>query len=168
MGSNEVDGMSLTPLPSSLQARARMRASKQRDTAIEISLRSELHARKLRFRLHHRLQGFRGAIDIAFPRSKVAVFVDGCFWHLCPQHKTIPKANRDWWLKKLNANRTRDRRITRSLIKSGWVVFRVWEHENMRQVAKRIEPLIRSRAIPISSGTKRHPAHEESATNACR
>jgi DNA mismatch endonuclease, patch repair protein len=145
------------PKPSSAQAEVRMRASKQRDTAIEIALRSELHARNLRFRLHHKLPELRGAIDIAFPRSRVAIFVDGCFWHFCPVHKTIPKANREWWLNKLKTNRARDQKISRRLIKSGWIVFRVWEHENMRQVAKRIEPLVRSRSASLASRTTRHP-----------
>jgi DNA mismatch endonuclease (patch repair protein) len=126
------------PPPSSLQAQVRMRNTKQRDTVIEKSLRSELHGRKLRFRLHHRLPGFRSIIDIAFPTAKVAVFVDGCFWHSCPKHKTIPKANRRWWSEKLRSNRIRDRKTSRLLLKSGWVVLRVWEHEATARMSDRI------------------------------
>lgn len=137
------------PPPSSLKAQIRMQNTKQRDTAIEKSLRSELHGRKLRFRLHRRLPGFRSIIDIAFPRAKVAIFVDGCFWHSCPKHKTIPKANRRWWSEKLRANRIRDLKTSRLLLKSGWIVVRVWEHEDMNQVAGRIERLLRSKTAAI-------------------
>jgi DNA mismatch endonuclease (patch repair protein) len=84
-------------------------------------------------------------VDIAFTRRKVAVFVDGCFWHRCPVHGTIPGANRDWWIRKLAANEQRDRDTDAELNGIGWVVVRVWEHESSQEAAERIEALIGAR-----------------------
>lgn len=98
-----------------------------KDSAAERFLRSALHAEGLRFRLHRRTA--RIAVDIVFPRPKVAVFVDGCFWHGCPEHKTFPKTNQNYWLPKLKENKERDIQQTAQLRAAGWRVFRVWEHE---------------------------------------
>jgi DNA mismatch endonuclease (patch repair protein) len=76
-----------------------------------------------------------GKPDFIFPRMKVAIFVDGCFWHGCPKHSTLPKNNREFWQKKLGANKVRDKLVGRELRKNGWVVIRIWEHE-LRQRAK--------------------------------
>ncbi len=77
-------------------------------------------------------------MDLAFTRARVAVFVDGCFWHGCPEHGTSPRLNSDWWRQKLDANRARDEDTNRVLGALGWVVIRVWEHENPEVAALRI------------------------------
>lgn len=100
---------------------------RSKDSAAERSLRSALHARGLRFRLHRRVHGV--IVDIVFPSSAVLVFVDGCFWHGCPLHATFPKTNKEYWLPKLQENRSRDKRQSGRLRKAGWKVIRVWEHE---------------------------------------
>lgn len=82
---------------------------------------------------------------MVFGPSKVAVFVDGCFWHGCPEHGTQPKNNADFWRDKIAANRSRDANTTASLIEAGWVVIRVWEHEDMATVARRIEGVVLAR-----------------------
>lgn len=81
-----------------------------------------------------------GKPDFIFPKKKIAVFVDGCFWHCCKKHSTIPRNNHDFWLNKLNANKTRDKLVNRELRKKGWMVIRIWEHElkEKEKVAKRV------------------------------
>jgi DNA mismatch endonuclease (patch repair protein) len=115
-----------------------MKRVKQKNSGAELALRSALHAEGLRFRIHRRVE--RVAVDIAFIGSKVAVFVDGCFWHGCPTHATYPKSNTSYWLPKLEENKERDRRQTTRLKQAGWTVIRVWEHdcwpENRRVVAR--------------------------------
>ena len=99
-----------------------MAPQKRQDTKPEVVLRKRLHARGYRFRVAYPVPGMpRRTIDIAFPRRRVAVFVDGCFWHACPTHGVKPKNNKDWWADKLAGNRARD---------LGWTVVRVWEHES--------------------------------------
>jgi DNA mismatch endonuclease (patch repair protein) len=97
-----------------------------KNSVAEVSLRSALHAKGLRFRLHRRIEGI--AVDIVILGSKVA-FVDGCFWHGCPTHATFPKTNQAYWLPKLAENQERDRRQTARLEMAGWMVIRIWEHE---------------------------------------
>ncbi|MCL4508638.1 MAG: very short patch repair endonuclease [Chloroflexi bacterium] len=93
----------------------------------ERTLRSALHAEGLRFRLHRRIEGV--TVDVVFPGPKVGIFVDGCFWHGCPEHATFPKSNTDYWLPKLAENKERDRRQSDHLRAAGWTVIRVWEHD---------------------------------------
>ena len=87
----------------------------------------------------HRITGWRrnwplfGKPDFAFPKLKLAVFVDGCFWHGCPLHATQPKTNATFWRKKISTNRTRDRLVTRTLRARGWRVLRIWQHELSRK-----------------------------------
>lgn len=100
---------------------------KAKNSSAEMNLRSALHARGLRYRLHRRVEGV--SVDILFPGPKVAVFVDGCFWHNCPRHGTTPKTNREYWLPKLEENRRRDERQNDTLRQAGWHVIRVWEHD---------------------------------------
>ena len=76
-----------------------------------------------------RNQAVFGKPDFVFPKQKIALFVDGCFWHGCPKHSNMPQNNREFWQKKLQGNKERDKRVTRELRKLGWVVVRVWEHE---------------------------------------
>jgi DNA mismatch endonuclease, patch repair protein len=115
-----------------------MRRVKQKNSGAEVALRSALHAEGLRFRLHRRVENI--AVDIVFPRAKVAVLVDGCFWHGCPAHASYPKSNTSYWLPKLKENKERDRRQTARLEQAGWSVVRVWEHDcrpvNRRVVAR--------------------------------
>ena len=92
--------------------------------------------------------------DIVFVSSRLAVFVDGCFWHRCPEHATQPKANKQWWTNKLQDNVERDRRHDSALRKAGWSVLRVWEHEDPHEAAAKISLLIRgSRTeVPVKGG----------------
>jgi DNA mismatch endonuclease (patch repair protein) len=116
------------------------------NTAPEVALRSELHRRGLRFRLHVAVPGDRRRkIDIVFGSTKVAVFVDGCFWHSCPEHGTMPKANEEFWRRKLAGNHIRDRETDARLRALGWDVVRVWEHEEISSAADRVEAVVRTR-----------------------
>jgi len=104
-----------------------------------MALRSELHRLGLRFRVHRRpVPGFRATADIVFGPTKVAVFVDGCFWHRCPIHAIPPRANSEWWAAKLQANVDRDRDTDARLKEEGWLVMRVWEHESPSVAAAEI------------------------------
>ncbi len=116
------------PLPPDAQTRRRMAGQRRRDTMPERALRSALHRRGLRFRVDYRAAGARTRIDIAFTAQRLAVFVDGCFWHGCPSHFTEPKSNTSWWLEKIEANRRRDRHSNARLEAAGWRVLRIWEH----------------------------------------
>jgi DNA mismatch endonuclease (patch repair protein) len=115
-----------------------MRANRRRDTKPEIAVRRALHACGLRFRVDYPLLPRRRA-DIAFPRQQVAVFIDGCFWHACPEHGTTSKANAAYWSDKLAANERRDRDTDERLAAAGWRVLRFWEHESVDAVVDRIE-----------------------------
>ncbi|MBF6051084.1 DNA mismatch repair protein Vsr [Streptomyces eurocidicus] len=107
-----------------------------RDTTPEMAVRRLLYKAGHRYRLQRKVPGMpRRSIDIAFPGIKVAVFLDGCFWHGCPQHATSPKANADWWRQKLDRNVARDQETTEQLIEAGWTVLRFWEHEAPTTVA---------------------------------
>ena len=117
-------------------ARTSARLSKQRtrDTAPEVALRRELHRRGRRFFVDRApLTGLRRRADLVFPTQRVAVYVDGCFWHRCPVHGTYPKNNAQWWADKLAANVARDRDTDVRLADHGWQVVRVWEHETVEK-----------------------------------
>jgi DNA mismatch endonuclease (patch repair protein) len=117
------------PPASSPSALRRMQAARQRDTAPELAARSELHRRGLRFYVNRApLPSLQRRADIVFPRRRLAVYIDGCFWHGCPEHGTWPKANAEWWRTKIEANRARDRDTDRRLKEAGWTVVRGWEH----------------------------------------
>jgi DNA mismatch endonuclease (patch repair protein) len=102
----------------------------------------------------HRITGWRrhqahfGKPDFAFPRLRVAVFVDGCFWHGCPKHSTMPRSNRPFWAKKLAANKARDRLVSRTLRRDGWRVVRIWEHD----LAKRADACISKIKAALGAG----------------
>lgn len=96
----------------------------------------------------------RRTIDIAFPGPRVAVFLDGCFWHSCPRHATSPKANSDWWVQKLEKNVRRDKETTERLQELGWRVLRFWEHEDPRDVAATVTGEVEARRQP--AGHQRH------------
>jgi DNA mismatch endonuclease (patch repair protein) len=108
-----------------------------------MAVRRELHARGWRFRLGIQVPGVpRRTIDIALVTPKVAVFVDGCFWHACPDHGTAPRANGEWWSAKLERNVWRDRDTDANLQAAGWRVVRVWEHEQPSDAADRVEVML--------------------------
>ena len=124
----------------------RMKAARQRDTAPEVALRKLLHSRGMRFSVDREvITGLRRRADIVFRKVKLAIFVDGCFWHSCPIHRTFPKANAAWWADKLRTNRRRDAQTNRLLLKQGWHVERVWEHEAPVHAAARIIAVLRAR-----------------------
>lgn len=118
------------PFPSSAAVSAAMRGNRKRDTGPELKLRSLLHRRGLRFRVNHQLvvPGLRVRPDIVFVAWRVAVFVDGCFWHSCRWHGTRPRVNTHYWLPKLARVKARDRKVRRLLTRAGWTVVRLWEH----------------------------------------
>lgn len=118
------------PEPTSEAATRIGKANRRVNSKPEVRLRSALHARGLRFRkdLLVRVEGLRVHPDIVFTRRRLAVFVDGCFWHGCPTHQHVPKTNREYWVPKLQANEARDRRVDVALLNAGWSVLRIWEH----------------------------------------
>lgn len=130
--------------PTSKPTSERFARTGRRDTKPEVALRRTLHARGLRFRVDRLvLRGLRRRADLVFGPARVAVFVDGCFWHGCPTHGTWPKNNADFWREKIETNRLRDRDTDRRLIEAGWKVVRVWEHEDVSEVADRLERIVR-------------------------
>lgn len=118
------------PMPSSAAVSAVMRGNRKVDTSPELRLRSGLHRQGLRFRKNCRIDvaGLPVTPDIVFPGRRVAVFVDGCFWHSCPEHGTRPRSNEGYWSAKLARNRARDALVDQRLHDAGWRVIRVWEH----------------------------------------
>ena len=124
-----------------------MARQRSRNTVTEMAVRRACHALGLRYRVHrHPLPGLRREADIVFGPAKVAVFVDGCFWHSCPEHGTSPRANAAWWSEKLRRNQERDAETTKLLGDSGWEVIRVWEHEDPDAAALRVAERVRERA----------------------
>lgn len=125
---------------------ARMARQRRTGTAPETALRTELHRRGLRYFVDRApLPGLRRRADLVFPRRKVAVYVDGCFWHRCPEHATYPKNNAEWWAEKLAGNVARDRDTDARLTAAGWLVVRVWEHENSVAAADRVQSALSGR-----------------------
>lgn len=142
-----------------------MRSTRRRDTAAELALRRVLHRRGLRYRVDLAvLTGSRRRVDVVFPRQRVAVFVDGCFWHRCPRHGTTPIANARWWEAKLAANVARDRATDRALRRAGWTVIRVWEHEDPTRAARRI--VHRLSRHPLATPRMRAAALSDEAVDA--
>jgi DNA mismatch endonuclease (patch repair protein) len=139
--------MAYRPPPSSPQVSAHLSQVRRRDTAPEMRVRSLLHQRGLRFRVDQPIAGLpRRRVDIVFPRARVAVFVDGCFWHGCADHCVAPKANAAWWSEKIAANRRRDQETNVALEDLGWTVIRVWEHERPSDAAQEIQTIVTERA----------------------
>ena len=132
------------PSPTSAAASAVMRGNRRKDTRPEIAVRRELHRRGLRFFKNRRpVHGLRCEADIVFPRARVAVFVDGCFWHGCPEHGTRPASNSSYWNAKIDQNTARDRRNNEWLRSTGWLIVRGWEHEPATHIADRVELALR-------------------------
>jgi DNA mismatch endonuclease (patch repair protein) len=129
--------------PSSPEASRRMMKVRQTGTKAELALRRELHRLGLRYRVNFQiLKKPRRLADVAFTKLKIAVFVDGCFWHGCPEHATWPKNNAEFWQQKIECNRARDADTDAKLIENGWTVIRVWEHESPVDAANRIKTAV--------------------------
>lgn len=120
-----------------------MKATRRRDTSAERILRSALTMLGLRYRVDFAIAGTRRRADVVFTKAKLAVFVDGCFWHVCPKHASWPKSNAAWWRDKLIHNVARDRDTDALLKQSGWHVVRIWEHENPNAAARVIAAKLR-------------------------
>ncbi|WP_330217850.1 very short patch repair endonuclease [Cellulomonas sp. FA1] len=128
---------------------ARMARQVRRDTAPELALRRALHARGLRYRVDHPLPGMsRRRADVVLTRARIAVFVDGCFWHSCPLHATLPRSNGPWWRAKLERNVARDRETDAHLASLGWSVLRFWEHADMSAAADEVMAVWLTRRAP--------------------
>ena len=134
---------------SSLTRSEQMSRIRGRDTKPEILLRRLLWGRGFRYRVHFKTPA--GRADLAFVGKRVAVFVDGCFWHGCPDHYVTPRSSRDFWATKLRTNVQRDQRQTQVLRDAGWTVLRFWEHEvaeDPEAVASSIECCLEGEAVP--------------------
>jgi DNA mismatch endonuclease (patch repair protein) len=124
-----------------------MRANRKRDTGPELRLRRHLHRLGLRYQLGRRIATTPPVVpDVVFLRAKVAVFVDGCFWHGCPIHGVQPKVNSSYWFAKISLNKRRDQAVDENLIGLGWQAIRIWEHEDPREAAARVQSIVRSHA----------------------
>ena len=139
-----------TPPPgswaSSGATRKSMVGNRRKDTVPELALRSAIHKMGLRFRVDARpLPELRRRADLVFRRARVAVFLDGCFWHACPEHGTWPKSNAEWWRAKIEGNSARDRETDRRLRAADWRSVRIWEHEDVDRAAIRVAKIVRSR-----------------------
>lgn len=119
---------------------AQMSRMPRKSTKPEIALRKALHSRGYRFRLHRR--DLPGTPDIVFARARLALFVDGCFWHGCPEHGVLPKNNREWWRDKLAKNAERDLRKDRELIAAGWRPLHLWEHTALEEMVRLVEAVL--------------------------
>ena len=132
------------PTPS---VRRRMQRTPQRDTPPELRVRRAAYARGLRYRVHAvTIPGIRSRADMVFRGARVAVYIDGCFWHGCPTHGTKPKKNAAYWGPKLEANRARDGRVVECLEEAGWTALRFFECEGVVEVVDEIERVVRSRS----------------------
>lgn len=122
-----------------------MQGNRSRDTAPEVAVRKLLHAAGYRFRVDARpVEGLRRTADILFTRRRIAVFIDGCFWHGCPIHYSVPRTNTAYWSPKIARNIERDSETTSRLAEAGWTVMRFWSHEPSQDIAVAVEAEIRS------------------------
>lgn len=136
-----------------------MSGLRRRDNEAELALRRLLHAAGYRYRVTYPVPGrSRRTIDIAFTRHKVAVFIDGCFWHGCPEHGTRPTSNAEWWSTKLAANRARDADTTEHLETHGWLVLRVWEHEEPVAAVQRLRAEVDRQRAPQAANHRTPPS----------
>lgn len=127
-----------------LATRKSMQSNRGRDTSFELRVRRELHRRGLRYRVDTApLARLRSRVDILFPGVRIAVYLDGCFWHACPIHGVTPNAHADHWAPKLAANKQRDVEAVDALQAAGWTVLRFWEHEDNAAVVSTIEAAVR-------------------------
>jgi DNA mismatch endonuclease (patch repair protein) len=123
-----------------------MRGNRRRDTLPELAVRRAVHALGLRYRVDARpLPDLNRRADLVFTRAKVAVFVDGCYWHGCPEHGTVAQTNADYWERKIRRNRERDQETDILLADHGWMSLRIWEHEQVVVAAERIRAAVWNR-----------------------
>lgn len=140
------------PSATSASVSARMAATGRRDTAPEMALRRGLHAAGYRFRVIYPVPGNRRrTIDIAFTRVKVAIFVDGCFWHGCRDHCRRPRSNQAWWEQKLQQNLARDKDTDALLQEAGWHVVRIWEHESVGDALAKVRGCIDRKSLQLQA-----------------
>lgn len=133
------------PEPLDENVRRRMQRQRRRDTSLEVEIRKRIHAIGYRFRVDHRLEpSLRVRGDLVFTRRRVVVFVDGCFWHGCPEHATAPKNNAEWWCQKLAANVARDERNRTALRDLGWTVVQIWEHVDVGDAVELVRSALAS------------------------
>jgi DNA mismatch endonuclease (patch repair protein) len=137
--------------PADAQALKRFTTQRRRDTQPELAIRRLVHAKGLRYLVDAPLplKGVRRRADLSFTRARIAVFIDGCYWHSCPIHATQPKANAEWWAAKLAANQLRDRDTDGRLEDAGWIVLRIWEHELPADAADKVELAVRTRLTVV-------------------
>lgn len=124
-----------------------------KDTDPELMFRRALFKRGRRFRVHFPVRGV-GKVDVAFPRQRVAIQIDGCFWHGCPSHAVRPKTNSAFWYRKVEGNRARDQRQDEALRSSGWVVLRFWEHDievQLEEALDKVDLALISRPVGASN-----------------
>lgn len=121
-----------------------MQSNRRRDTAPEMEIRKAVHALGLRYRVDYLVPdvGIVVRPDLVFTKRKVCVFVDGCFWHRCPEHGSQPKSNKAFWEEKLARNVARDERATKALELRGWRVVRFWEHDDPQSAAQKIAAIV--------------------------
>ncbi|WP_390688447.1 very short patch repair endonuclease [Rhizobium bangladeshense] len=135
----------MLPKPAASHPAVAKRMSRQRvaDTGVELRVRRALFAEGFRYRKQVAVPGFpRRSIDIAFPRKRLAVFLDGCFWHGCSEHKSTPRSNDRWWASKIEENRRRDLETTAALTACGWTVLRFWEHDAPEKVVTAVRAVL--------------------------
>jgi len=148
-----------------------MQGNKSRDTKPEVAVRCAVHAMGMRYRVAERpVAGLRRTADLVFSRARIAVFVDGCFWHGCPAHHSPPKSNADYWAAKIATNKARDAHTTASLEEAGWTVMRFWSHEEPRGVAAQIAAEVRCRLAPgtIQKRESRRTVFADGRRSGCR
>lgn len=151
----------ITELPegswaTSVATRKSMQGNRNRDTLPEIAVRSLVHKAGLRYRVAARpLPGLRRTADLVFRPTRVSVFIDGCYWHMCPEHGHYPKSNTSYWTSKLRGNVRRDRETDDQLGRAGWLVMRFWEHQRSDVIADAVIAAVRARNEPGSS--RRNP-----------
>lgn len=151
----------LPPVSSSVDASRRMAKVRQKGTGAEVALRREMYRIGLRYRIDYEvLKKPRRVADVAFPGRKIAVFVDGCFWHGCPEHATWPKQNAEFWREKIEANQRRDDDTNDRLLSIGWAVLRFWSHEPPIEVARTF-----ARAVGLADSKHRVVSHSANEKN---
>lgn len=145
-----------------------MRANRRRDTGPEMAIRRAVHAAGLRYRVDARpLADLNRRADLVFRPTKVAVFVDGCYWHMCPAHGTQPKTNSTYWSSKLQRNATRASETNRRLEEAGWLVLRIWEHEDPLEAAHRITAAVDARRASFPDSIRFGDQQERQGTPTC-
>lgn len=140
------------PVPSSRAVTAVMKGNRKVGSKPETQLRSVLHRLGYRFRKNFSINAneLRVKADVVFTKKRLAIFVDGCFWHRCPIHGTDPRVNQGYWGPKLSSNVARDQRVDAALSSTGWTVIRIWEHEPAEEAAERIETLLGGKSAELA------------------